>query len=330
MRSCDGQVLPELLGMRILITGAGGFVAPYIAEALRKAAGDRCEIVLGVRDAREAAAHNAHVLDLEDAPAIAARIADIAPTHIVHLAAVSSPPSAGADPDLAWRVNVGGTLAIARAIRTSVPDCVLLFAGSGQVYGETAQLDRAMTEADVLAPMSDYAVTKAAADLALGALAGQGLRCIRFRPFNHTGAGQTEDFVLPSFAAQIARIEAGKAKPVIRVGNLEAERDFLDVRDVADAYARAALRSDALKPGTVLNIASGQPRRVGDLLDALLALSDVAITVEQDQARMRPSDTPRFFGDASRARELLDWTPRLTMRDTLRDLLAAARKAARG
>jgi GDP-4-dehydro-6-deoxy-D-mannose reductase len=171
--------VPEPLGMRILITGAGGFVAPYIAEALRKAATGPCEIVLGVRDAREAAAHNAHVLDLEDAAAIAAKIAQIAPTHIVHLAAVSSLPGAGADPDLAWRVNVGGTLAITRAIRASVPDCVLLFAGSGQVYGETAQLDRAMTEADVLAPMSDYAVTKAAADLALGALAGQGLHCIR-------------------------------------------------------------------------------------------------------------------------------------------------------
>jgi GDP-4-dehydro-6-deoxy-D-mannose reductase len=315
--------------MRILITGAGGFVAPHVAAALRKAAPDQCEIVLGVRNAQEAAQHGAHVLDLEDADGIAASIAAIAPTHIVHLAAVSSLPGAGADPDLAWRVNVGGTLAIARAIRRSVPDCVLLFAGSGQVYGETAQLDRAMTEDDVLAPTSDYAVTKAAADLALGALAGQGLRCVRLRPFNHTGPGQTEEFVLPSFAAQIARIEAGKAEPVIRVGNLDAERDFLDVRDVADAYAQAALRSDALKPGTILNIASGEPRRVGALLEELLAMSDVAITVEKDPARMRPSDTPRFFGDASRARSLLDWTPRLTMQDTLRDLLDEARKAAR-
>lgn len=315
--------------MRILITGAGGFVAPYVAESLRKAAAGACEIVLGVRNAREAATHGADIIDLEDAAGVASVIAKVAPTHIVHLAAVSSLSGAGADPDLAWRVNVGGTLAIARAIQAAVPRCVLLFAGSGQVYGETAQLDRAMTENDVLAPTSDYAVTKAAADLALGALAGQGLHCIRLRPFNHTGPGQTEEFVLPSFAAQIARIEAGKAEPVIRVGNLDAERDFLDVRDVADAYAQAALRSEALKPGTVLNIASGEPRRVGELLEELLAMSQVAITVQQDPARMRPSDTPRFFGDASRARELLDWTPRLTMRDTLRDLLDEARRAAR-
>lgn len=315
--------------MRILITGAGGFVAPHVADALRKAGPENCEIVLGVRNAREAAQHGAHIIDLEDAAGIDRAIAMIAPTHIIHLAGVSSLSGAGADPDLAWRVNVGGTLAIARAIRKSVPDCVLLFAGSGQVYGETAQLDRAMREDDVLAPTSDYAVTKAAADLALGSLAGQGLRCVRLRPFNHTGPGQTEEFVLPSFAAQIARVEAGKAAPVIRVGNLDAERDFLDVRDVADAYAQAVLRSDDLKPGTILNIASGEPLRVGALLDDLLAMSDVGIAVEKDPTRMRPSDTPRFFGDASRARDRLDWTPRLTMQDTLRDLLDEARRAAR-
>lgn len=314
--------------MRILITGAGGFVAPYIARALRKAAPGCCDIVLGVRDAREAAAHRAHVFDVVDAEAVDASIREIAPSHVIHLAAVSSPPSADADPDLAWRVNVAGALNIARSIRRSAPDCVLLFAGSGQVYGETAQRDRAMTEDDVLAPMSDYAVTKAAADLALGALAGQGLRCIRFRPFNHTGPGQTEDFVLPSFAGQIARIEAGQAAPVIRVGNLDAERDFLDVRDVADAYARAILLAETLKPGTILNIASGEPRRIGALLDEMLAMSPAAITIEQDAARMRPSDTPRFFGDSARAKSLLGWAPQLSMQDTLKDLLDAARAKA--
>lgn len=315
--------------MRILITGAGGFVAPYVADALRRVATGPCEIALAGRNAEEAASLGAHVLDIVDAKAVETLIGRIAPTHVIHLAAVSSPPAAGMDPDLAWRVNLGGALNLARAIVKSAPSCVLLFAGSGQVYGKTAQLDRALTENDVLAPMGDYAVTKAAADLALGAMADQRLHCIRFRPFNHTGAGQTEDFVLPSFAAQIARIEAGQAPPVIKVGNLDAERDFLDVRDVADAYARATLRADTLKPGTILNIASGKPRRIGDLLRDMLDMSDIEIAVEQDEARMRPSDTPYFFGDATRARTLLDWTPQRMMSDTLADLLNAARATAK-
>lgn len=311
--------------MRIFITGAAGFVAPYIANALRALAPDNCDVVQTVRKTNQTTIPGAYDLDIEDAEAVRRCVQTTRPTHIVHLAAVSSPPTAGADPDLAWRVNVGGTLNIARAILEHQPDCTLLFAGSGQVYGETAKLNRAMTETDVIAPVSDYAVTKAAADLALGSMATNGLRCVRFRPFNHTGVGQTEDFVLPSFAAQIARIEAGMSPPVIRVGNLAVERDFLDVRDVADAYAHAVLRSDDIPSGTILNIASGQPQRIGALLDALLAFSTVPIVVEQDETRMRGGETPRFFGDASRAKTVLDWTPRRPLDTVLQELLQAAR-----
>lgn len=311
--------------MRILITGANGFVAPYVADALRQAIGEPVEIVLSGRSDLDADAQGIIPLDITDTAAVETAIAQISPTHVIHLAAVSSPPTAGSDPDLAWRVNVGGTLAIARAILKSAPDCTLLFASSGQVYGETANMNRALTEDDVLAPVGEYAATKAAADIALGAMVSRGLRCIRLRPFNHAGPGQTEDFVLPGFAAQIARIEAGLTAPVIKVGNLDAERDFLDVRDVAEAYARATLRAAEIRPGAILNIASGIPLSIDSLLRNLLAMSDAKIVVEQDPARMRPSETPRFFGDATRARSLLDWTPRRTMDEVLRDILSAAR-----
>lgn len=311
--------------MRILITGAAGFVAPYIADALRHMAPRGCELVRTARKADRTMRAGQYDLDIEDADAVRDCIETVLPTHVVHLAAVSSPPTAGADPDLAWRVNVGGTLNIARAILERKPDCSLLFAGSGQVYGETAKLDRAMMETDVLAPVTDYAVTKAAADLALGALSAKGLRSVRLRLFNHTGVGQTEDFVLPSFAAQIARIEAGMGPPVIRVGNLDVERDFLDVRDVAEAYAHAVLRSGEIKPGTIFNIASGQPKRIGGLLDALLSLSTVPITVEQDEVRMRAGETSRFFGDSTRARTALGWAPRRPLDAVLAELLQAAR-----
>ena len=116
---------------------------------------------------------------------------------------------------------------------------------------------------NLLAPMDEYAASKAAADLALGAMTYRGLRCVRFRPFNHSGPGQAEGFVVPDFAAQIARIEPGLAQPVMEVGNFDVERDFLDVRDVADAYVLAVQKAETVKSGAIFNIASGIPRRVG-------------------------------------------------------------------
>lgn len=314
--------------MRILITGANGFVAPYVSNALKPHLKASDDVILTGR-ASDTTPDDLVSLDVTDAAAIDSAMSSIVPTHVIHLAAISSVGGAGSDPDLAWRVNVGGTLAIARAILRSAPGCTLIFASSGQVYGETAHLDRALSERDVLAPVGEYAATKAAADLALGSMVGRGLRCVRLRPFNHTGAGQTEDFVLPAFAGQIARIEAGSSPPVMKVGNLDAERDFLDVRDVADVYARVVLQAQDMRPGAILNIASGVPSSIGGLLDRLLAMSSATIRIEQDPDRMRPSDTPRYVGDATLARELLDWKPRRSMDDMLSDVLNAARARAR-
>ena len=150
------------------------------------------------------------------------------------------------------------------------------------------------------------------------------------RPFNHTGPGQTEEFVVPSFALQIGRIEAGLQLPVLRVGNLDAERDFLDVRDVTAAYALAIAKADDVRSGTILNVASGIPRRIGDVLDQMVALSSTPITVEQDIDRMRPSDTPRFVGDAGLARRLLDWSPAHVFEDTLAMMLCHSRNSLSG
>jgi GDP-4-dehydro-6-deoxy-D-mannose reductase len=263
-----------------------------------------------------------------DATSTAALIAAIAPTHVVHLAAIAAPVKAGTNPDLAWAVNLGGTLNVARALLAHAPKATLVFAGSGLVYGDTARAGLPLTEGSLLAPNTDYAATKAAADLALGALVGQGLRVIRCRPFNHSGPGQTEDFVLPSFAAQIARIERGLQPPVLQVGNLEAERDFLDVRDVADAYARCVVRSDAIAPGTLFNIASGVPVSIRSLLDAMVAQAAVPITVAVDPARWRANDLPRIIGNANAARTALDWVPQHSTSGLIKDLLAHARAVA--
>ena len=304
--------------MRALLTGATGFVGPYVAEALRHACGADVEIVATApKPGQHPQFGSVLGVDVTDRDGIASTLMATRPTHLIHLAGIAAPAAANADFETTWRVHLDGTLNVARAIMRHTPDCWLIYIGSGMIYGASASNGRPLDEHALLAPIDEYSSTKAAADLALGALTKSGLKCIRLRPFNHTGPGQTESFVVPAFATQIARIEAGLAPPVIRVGNLEAQRDFLDVRDVADAYARVARDAGRLSSGTILNIASGIPRRIADILDKLVAVSPVGIAVERDPARQRPVDLPIMIGDAGRARALLNWQPERSFDDTL-------------
>jgi GDP-4-dehydro-6-deoxy-D-mannose reductase len=260
-------------------------------------------------------------LDVTDRAALEAAIRSVNPTHVINLAGIAAPTTANTYPDEAWRVHLHGTLDLARVILQRAPDYWLIHVGSGMVYGGSAKAGRALDENALLDPLDEYSATKAAADLALGALIRSGLKCIRLRPFNHTGPGQSEAFVVPAFAVQIARIEAQLAPPVIRVGNLDAQRDFLDVRDVANAYALVMRNLERLESGTVLNIASGIPRRISDILAGLVARSRVEISIEQNPARQRPGDLPIMVGDAGRARGLLHWKPEHSFEDTLTAVL---------
>ncbi|UVK53912.1 NAD-dependent epimerase/dehydratase family protein [Mesorhizobium sp. AR02] len=312
--------------MRVLITGARGFVGPYVYEALHSICGRDLTVIATSKDAGPHPVFGQiAALDVTDKVAVHEAIARHKPTHVVHLAAVAALGAAQADPENTWRIHVQGALNVAHAILDEAPGCWLLYVGSGLVYGESAKAGRPLDENALLAPMDDYAVTKAAADLALGALSRHGLKCIRLRPFNHTGPGQTEAFAVPAFAMQIARIEAGLAPPVIRVGNLDAQRDFLDARDVASAYAHVALNSDDLQPNTIFNIASGISWRMGDILDQLLARSSVKIVTEQDPLRLRPSDLPCIVGDATRARTRLGWVPEHPFEEVLAEVLKDCR-----
>jgi GDP-4-dehydro-6-deoxy-D-mannose reductase len=291
---------------RILLTGASGFVGRHLVAAL-------------------AASHPGAVLltdpvDVRDASAVAEVVAAGRPDACVHLAAVATAAAARRDEDHAWAVNLHGTLHIARAILHYVPDCQLLFASSADAYGAIST-DAPIGEDTPLAPQSAYAATKAAADLALGSMAGQGLRVVRLRPFNHTGPGQSADLVIPAFARQIARVAAGLQPPLLEVGNLETWRDFLDVRDVCAAYVACIDRRDALAPGTVLNIGSGVARRIGDVLADLMALAGVAADVQAEASRTRANDVTRAVADAGQARALLGWAPALSWSQTLRDVL---------
>ena len=311
--------------MRVLITGASGFVGPHLVDSLQ-----RMGIGTLFLTSKHAVMHpglgRVEALDVTDANATDEMIASCTPDCVVHLAGIAAPAVASADPQMAWRVHLQGTLNLAYSILNQDPRCSLLFVGSGMVYGTSASSRQRLDEQTLLAPIDEYAVTKAAADLALGALARQGLKCIRLRPFNHTGPGQDEAFMVPGFAMQIARIEAGRQPPVIHVGNLDAVRDILDVRDVADAYALAGKKAAEIAAGTVLNVCSGTGHRVRAILDQLLALSSTQIAVEQDPTRVRPSDLPHVVGDGGRARALLGWKPSRSLENTLADVLADCRQ----
>ncbi len=300
---------------RILVTGASGFVAVHLVPRLISAFPGAVLTLCGGGPGMVA-------LDVTDAAAVDALVAAVQPEGCVHLAAVSAIPAARREPDLAWRVNLHGTLALARAVLRHAPACCFLYVSSADIYGRSFRAGAALDERAVPAPMNTYGATKAAADLAVGAMAAEGLRAVRLRPFNHTGPGQSEAFVVPAFARQVARVAAGLQPPLLQVGALDPFRDFLDVRDVCDAYVACLARRDGLEPGAILNIASGMPRRIGGVLDDLLRLAGVQAQPETGAGLLRPAEIPTASGDAALARRLLDWAPRIAWEDTLRDVLA--------
>ena len=300
----EAQGAPE----RVLVTGAGGFVGPHLLRALASAL--------------PAATVHAAAFDVTDPAAVLQAVRHVRPDACVHLAAISAVPAARSAPDAAWQVNLHGTLNVARALLAERPGCTLLFASSAEAYGRSFAPGHALDESAALNPLNTYGATKAAADLALGAMAHEGLRIIRARPFNHTGPGQSDAFVVAAFARQVARIAAGRQAPVMQVGALDPVRDFMDVRDVCACYAQCLAQAGRIASGTVLNIASGASRRVGDVLNDLLALAGVAVEVTSDTARLRPVEIPVVAGDAAVARDLLGWAPAIAWRQTLADVLA--------
>jgi GDP-4-dehydro-6-deoxy-D-mannose reductase len=298
--------------MKIVVTGAGGFVGRHLMPLL--AADFPMASVL------------AGDFDVTDAAAVAQFFGTEKPDVCLHLAAVAAIGAAGADPARAWAVNVDGARHVAAAILDRAPGCRMIFISSAEVYGASFKVSAALDESAALAPLNLYAETKAAAEEALAALCAKGLRLLRLRPFNHTGPGQSEAFVAPAFAGQIARIEAGVSPPVIQVGALTPERDFMDVRDVCRAYSLAVRHFDALPEKAVMNIASGRAVRIGEILAMLLAQARCEIAVAAEAARLRSVEIPRAVGDARYAAMALGWRAEIGLEETLDSVLAAARR----
>jgi GDP-4-dehydro-6-deoxy-D-mannose reductase len=242
------------------------------------------------------------------------------PSAVVHLAAVSSVGESWSEPGKAWLVNAVGTVNLLAAVAGERPDARVFVASTGEVYGRADELPT--SEASDVAPLSPYAASKAAAEVACSqAMRGQGLDVIVARAFQHEGPGRDERFAVGSWVSQLAQLEH-EGGGVLRVGDLTARRDITDVRDVCRAY-RLLLDRDV--PPGVYNVASGQVRAMRDVLDILLDLARCPVSVEPDPTRMRPVELPVVWGDPSKLHAATGWTPEIEIERTLQDALEAAR-----
>jgi GDP-4-dehydro-6-deoxy-D-mannose reductase len=305
--------------MRALVTGATGFVGRYLTAAL-EAGGASVFACGGPNDGPDAFA-----LDLDDPYAIAAALDIARPDLVFHLAAQTFVPESFASPVATYRTNVVGTAHLASAVRAYADGRAMpriLFTSSAEVYGARSAADMPLRESTLPAPATPYAASKAGAEaILLAESRSLGLDVVIARAFNHIGPGQNERFVVPSFARQLAAIAGGASSPVLMVGNLNAVRDFLDVRDVVAAYV--ALARDGAS-GEIYNVCSGAGRSMRDVLRELITIAGVPVEVREDPERMRPLDVPIFVGSAQKLEAATGWSPAIPLSQSLRDIYRSA------
>lgn len=312
---------------RFLITGVNGFVGRHLGELLRARGAEVHGTAYAPEDDPLAGdgldGIRVHSVDVRAQDEVDAAVAAARPDGVFHLAGLAFVPDAQANPTLAFDVNAIGTVRVLAAVQRLAPRARVVSISSAEVYGMVEPDGVPVDENAPLRPLSPYAASKAAADLAAYAWAQSvGIDVVRVRPFNHTGPGQRTVFVCPDFATQIARIERGDAEPVLRVGDLEVVRDFSDVRDVVAAYVALYERG---RQGEAYNVCSGVGRVIRQILDELITLSGAAVEVVVEEARVRPRKVPTFVGSAAKLREHTGWRPRHDWTATLRDVLEDCR-----
>jgi GDP-4-dehydro-6-deoxy-D-mannose reductase len=297
--------------VRILVTGASGFVGRWLVRELTTA--DHVPVGMDQRP------------DVRDREALARWIDAARPDAIVHLAAVAFGPDAAADPATALAINVGGTANLIECVRRHASAPALLVVGSSDVYAAPAD-SRPIDEDAALGPRGPYGLTKLGQEaVALAAAQRHGLRLIVVRPFNHTGPGQRPSFVVPALARRIAAVRSGAARSV-PAGNLDVRRDIGDVRDVVRAYRLLVERLvEGVGPGDqVFNVATGETVSVREIIDRLAAIAGIEPVVEVDPSLVRPNDPPLIQGDAGRLRRLIGWRPEIPLARTLDEVMTEA------
>lgn len=314
--------------MHVLITGMAGFAGSHLANLLL-AKTDWTLVGLSRNATKLISTERQrwHEVDMTDADLVRATIVSERPDAIVHLAAQANVPRSWENPWFTYEQNVRGQLHIFQGILAAGITPRVLIVSSNEVYGAPQPDELPMRESKPLRPNNPYAVSKAAQDLmALQYHISHRCDVVVARPFNHVGPGQRLQYVIPSLAMQVAEIEAGTREPMLALGNMAAQRDFTDVRDVVAAYL-ALLRHGVA--GEVYNVCSGIPRSIQAVLDILTQLAGVSITQTTDPAKFRPVDTPVSYGDSSRLRSTTGWTQAIAFEQTLADMLNEARERCR-
>ncbi len=310
---------------KALIIGAAGFVGSYLARELRV----RHQMEIHVSKLpheqlkiEDATVHDLNILHKEE---IVSLLYAIRPDYIFHLAAQSSVSVSWKHPGLTADVNIKGCIHVLDAVRELFYKPRILLVGSGEEYGRIRSGEVPVTEENHLRPGNIYAATKACQNM-IGNIYAKAydMDLLMVRAFNHIGPGQAPIFVVSDFCRQVAQIEAGRKEPVMYVGNLDARRDFTDVRDVARAYAMLIKKG---KTGETYNVGSGHACSIRKVLDMILALSEADIRVETDPNKIRPSDVPVIEADIAKLRLATGWQPRIPLAQTLQETLDYWRKA---
>ncbi len=311
--------------MNILITGITGFAGSHLAEYILNDHPDekvfgiyrwrsRMENIRGIQD-------RIHLIeaDIKDMVSLKRCLDECRPDRIFHLAAQSFVPASWTLPSETFAINALGQINLFEAALSLGQKPRIQIAGSSEEYGLVNSNEVPMKETNPLRPLSPYAVSKVAQDmLGYQYYKSYGLHVVRTRGFNHTGPRRGDVFICSSFAKQIVEIEKQLREPVLRVGNLEAKRDFTDVRDTVRAYW---LSLEKGIPGEVYNIGSEKTYTAREVLDFLLDMTDVDVKVEVDPERLRPSDVPVLLADSSKFKSLTGWAPQIPFRQSLQDLL---------
>lgn len=313
--------------MKVLISGAGGFVGPHLTRELLAGGHTLCATDRDPRGASKLPGTPFQAVDLGDRLAVRALVAREKPDAIIHLAGWSHVGRSWDNPTAVLESNIINTVTLYEAAATSMPqEGLFLYISSADILGMVSADALPLTELSQPDPKSPYAVSKYAAELTLRVLSGRGgPRVIVARPFNHVGPGQSPGFVCPSFARQVAQIELGERKELMH-GNLSSRRDFLDVRDVARAYR---LILEKAPPDDVYIVASGKSHSILSIVERLFALAGIQPRMREESSLFRPADIPELRGSSALLMRRTGWAPAISLDQSLRDLLDEARAGVR-